>query len=124
MTSDDNSFSGAYLSLLPYARARYIPNHLLLSATDHLSSIYSTTNPLIVWGRSTGLEVINELDSLKGLLMNSAGAVNDQSGFKKKRDAGVWGFVAGAVEEGMRVRKGVEGIFGLVKGAVANVIAR
>jgi len=65
---------GSRTSLLPYARSRYFENHKLLSATDKLHKLYSSTLPPIVWARSVGLEVINELDTLKAALMMSAGA--------------------------------------------------
>jgi ubiquinone biosynthesis monooxygenase Coq6 len=63
--------------LIPYARERYIENHTILSAVDKLHKLYSTTSPPIVWARSVGLEVVNELDTLKAAFMMSAGAISD-----------------------------------------------
>lgn len=60
--------------MIPYARARYLENHTVLSAVDKLHKLYSTTASPIVWVRSVGLEVVNELDTLKAALMMSAGA--------------------------------------------------
>ena len=66
--------SGSYTSLLPYAQKRYLENHILMSGMDKLQKLYSTELSPVVWARSVGLEVINELDSLKAALMLSAGA--------------------------------------------------
>ncbi|TCD65843.1 putative ubiquinone biosynthesis monooxygenase [Steccherinum ochraceum] len=65
---------GSYTSLLPYARARYFENHKMLSAVDKLHKLYSTTAEPVVWARSVGLEVLNELDTIKTALMVSAGS--------------------------------------------------
>ncbi|KAG8691609.1 putative ubiquinone biosynthesis monooxygenase [Ceratobasidium sp. 423] len=65
---------GSYTALLPYMRARYMPNQSLLLATDSLHKLYGTTASPIVWARSTGLEIINELSTIKGALMGVAGA--------------------------------------------------
>lgn len=40
---------------------------------DKLHKLYSTTLPPVVWARSVGLEVINELDTIKAALMITAG---------------------------------------------------
>jgi ubiquinone biosynthesis monooxygenase Coq6 len=65
---------GSYTALLPYMRSRYMQNQSLLLATDTLHKLYGTTAPPVVWARSTGLEVINELSTIKGALMGVAGA--------------------------------------------------
>jgi len=96
---------GSYTALRPYPRSRYIANHALLSATDHLASLYGSKNPLAVWARSTGLEMINELDSVKGLIMRQAGGIPETRGGR----AGFWNGVAGALEG---VGKGVESVKG------------
>lgn len=44
-----------------------------MSATDKLHKLYSSTSRPIVWARSVGLEVVNELDSLKAGIMVTAG---------------------------------------------------
>lgn len=74
-----DSFSGSRTALLPYTRGRYFENHKLLSVTDKLHKLYSTTSPPLVWARSVGLEVVNELDSIKAALMISAGASSTAS---------------------------------------------
>ncbi|KAI5120265.1 hypothetical protein M0805_004601 [Coniferiporia weirii] len=65
---------GSRTTLLPYARGRYFENHKLLSVTDKLHKLYSLTLPPVVWARSVGLEVVNELDALKAAVMMSAGS--------------------------------------------------
>ncbi|CUA78090.1 ubiquinone biosynthesis monooxygenase Coq6 [Rhizoctonia solani] len=65
---------GSYTALLPYMRARYMSNQSLLLATDSLHKVYGTDAAPIVWARSTGLEIINELSAIKGALMGVAGA--------------------------------------------------
>lgn len=46
----------------------------MLSACDKLHKLYSTTAGPVVWARSVGLEVLNELDTIKAALMMSAGS--------------------------------------------------
>jgi ubiquinone biosynthesis monooxygenase Coq6 len=65
---------GSYTALVPYAQDRYFKNHKLMSAVDKLHKLYASTSEPLVWARSVGLEVLNELDSVKGAIMMSAGA--------------------------------------------------
>ncbi|KAG6866539.1 hypothetical protein C0991_002024 [Blastosporella zonata] len=65
---------GSYTTLLPYAQERYLENHTLMGAIDKLHKLYTTTFEPIVWARSVGVEVLNELDSVKAALMMIAGA--------------------------------------------------
>ncbi|THH28834.1 hypothetical protein EUX98_g5352 [Antrodiella citrinella] len=65
---------GSYTSLMSYSRARYFENHKMLAAVDKLHKLYSTTADPVVWARSVGLEVLNELDTLKAAFMVSAGS--------------------------------------------------
>lgn len=44
-----------------------------MSAVDKLHKLYSSTCEPIVWARSVGLEVLNELDTVKAALMMDAG---------------------------------------------------
>ncbi|KAI0339515.1 ubiquinone biosynthesis hydrox [Trametopsis cervina] len=71
---------GAHTALQPYARNRYFENHKTLSACDKLHKLYSSTSEPIVWARSAGLEVLNELDTIKGALMMAAGTVKEHYG--------------------------------------------
>ena len=85
---------GTHQALQPYERARYLPNQIMLSVTDHLHWLFATrpaspyTHPMhplqrslreqalraLVWARSTGLDVVNELGPLKRLLTAGAGS--------------------------------------------------
>ncbi|KAJ8095220.1 putative ubiquinone biosynthesis monooxygenase [Marasmius tenuissimus] len=65
---------GSYTALLPYTQERYFENHKVMAACDKLHKLYSTTLPPVVWARSMGLEVVNELDSIKAALMMTAGS--------------------------------------------------
>jgi len=65
---------GAYTALLPYTRERYLENHKVMAALDKLHKLYSSTSEPVVWARSVGLEVLNELDSIKAAIMMTAGA--------------------------------------------------
>lgn len=47
-----------------------------MSACDKLHKIYSTSSGPLVQLRSVGLEVLNELDSIKAAIMMSAGSVS------------------------------------------------
>ena len=58
----------------PYARERYLENHTMLSVCDKLHKIYSFTSEPVVWARSVGVEVLNELDTLKAALVLAAGS--------------------------------------------------
>ncbi|EIW58415.1 ubiquinone biosynthesis hydrox [Trametes versicolor FP-101664 SS1] len=65
---------GSRTALLPYSRARYFENHKIMAACDKLHKLYSATAEPIVWARSVGVEVLNELDSVKAAMMLSAGS--------------------------------------------------
>ena len=91
---------GAYLSLKPYPKERYLANHAVLSACDHLASLYARTDPVSIWARSTGVEVLNELGPVKDLIMRRAGSADRGTATATAtgsggHDAGAWGAVAG-----------------------------
>ncbi|WFD03382.1 Putative ubiquinone biosynthesis monooxygenase [Malassezia obtusa] len=84
---------GTDAALRPYEAARYVPNQAMLSLTDHLHWLFaprpaSAVAPApgaagavreaalraLVWARSTGLDVVNELGPLKQLLVQGAGS--------------------------------------------------
>ncbi|KAF9786394.1 ubiquinone biosynthesis hydrox [Thelephora terrestris] len=79
---------GSRTALLPYTRARWLENHKILAAVDKLHKLYSTTLPPVVWARSVGLEVINELDTIKAALMVTAGG----GGGGSRMHGGAWGW--------------------------------
>lgn len=84
---------GSRTALLPYPKARYFENHKLISATDKLHKLYGVTWPPLVWARSVGLEVINELDSIKSALMMNAGSQPARSSSNP-----LWNLAASGVE--------------------------
>ncbi|GAA5999505.1 putative N,N-dimethylaniline monooxygenase COQ6 [Rhodotorula paludigena] len=113
---------GAYLSLKEYPRERYFANHKTLSACDHLASLYARTDAPSVWIRSQGLEVLNELEPLKRLIMGQAGSGSGSGGggAKRERSAGPWGAVASALEGVSKAKD----LVGLVGGALVGQAGR
>jgi len=91
-----------------------------MAAVDKLHKIYTTDFEPVVWARSTGLEVINELDSLKTAIMMTAGA-----GAQKSSG---WGVVTEGLEtlEGaVKVARTVgEGIGGIVNANLETLVKR
>ncbi|WFD00489.1 Putative ubiquinone biosynthesis monooxygenase [Malassezia yamatoensis] len=84
---------GTDAALRPYEAARYLPNQAMLSVTDHLHWLFATTpaSPSapatgltghareaalkgLVWARSMGLDVVNELGPLKQFFLQGAGS--------------------------------------------------
>lgn len=94
---------GSYNALAGYPRERYVRNQAMLSAVDHLHWLYAapppkslgwqdtrssgegqggilrsvmseTASQALVWARSTGVEVVNEIAPLKAAFMRQAGA--------------------------------------------------
>ncbi|KAJ7583215.1 ubiquinone biosynthesis hydrox [Mycena floridula] len=117
---------GSYTALMPYAHERYFENHKLMSVMDKLHKLYSTTSEPIVWARSMGLEVLNELDTLKAAIMLSAGAASptntNHSAFTTLLNLGTSGMqTASALSSAMNVVRGAattalsRGISGLLK---------
>lgn len=94
---------GSHLSLQDYPRQRYIPNQIMLSAVDHLHWLFVTPSPpgnpsnsilgdlisrATVWSRSTGFEILNELDIVKRAIIGAAGSKRSrQSMHKSQRNA-------------------------------------
>ncbi|GAA5886474.1 hypothetical protein JCM16303_001422 [Sporobolomyces ruberrimus] len=116
--SEKGTDLGSYVGLLPYPRERYTKNHALLSTCDHLNSLYSSQLGPVVWARSTGLEVVNELSGVKELLMGGAGGNVEGSKVGGGRSAGAWGVVAGVAEGVGKVTEMVGMVGGLVGGLV------
>lgn len=81
-------------ALREYEAERYLPNQAMISVTDHLHWLFAKrpTSPYapgtpgvgqsvrqaalqaLVWARSTGLDVVNELGPLKDVLLQNAGS--------------------------------------------------
>ena len=115
--SSNHYLSGSYTSLMPYARERYFENHKVMAAIDKLHKIYSCTAQPVVWARSVGLEVINELDSVKDALMINAGAgarVQNASGwnFLAKSTENLLGFASSSKMIGTTIGAGIRQILG------------
>ena len=45
----------------------------MLGVVDKLKKLYSAGSGPVVWGRSLGVDVIDKLSGVKGLLMGAAG---------------------------------------------------
>lgn len=63
---------GSMVSLKGYERERWIPNQAVLTATDGLEKAFRTENSVLRWVRSTGMDVLEELEGVKGLIMKGA----------------------------------------------------
>ena len=107
---------GSKLALNPYPRKRYMANHNVMSFIDKLHKLYAVESQPIVWARSTGVEILNELPSLKGAMMGTAGAAKDMDKYGK---SGLWGAVANAVE----YADGARSLGGTIIGGLRNKIA-
>jgi ubiquinone biosynthesis monooxygenase Coq6 len=94
-----------------------------MSAVDKLHKLHSSTAPPVVWARSTGLEVLNELDTLKAGIVGAAGGRSSA-----RAGAGsFWDTVAGGVETlvgGTRVAEAVGGGLRSVAGGILQQFAR
>ncbi|GAA6010759.1 hypothetical protein JCM10207_005828 [Rhodosporidiobolus poonsookiae] len=112
--------AGAYLSLLAYPRARYAANHALLSTCDHLHQLYSSSNPALVWARSTGVEVLNELEGVKSWVMRRAGAGSAGGEGGRERHGGAWETVAEGLEKATQLRSVAGAVVSGVVGAVGK----
>jgi len=81
-----------------------------MAAVDKLHKIYTTDFEPVVWARSTGLEVVNELDSLKAAIMMTAGA-----GAQKYSG---WGVAA----EGLKTLEGAVKVARTVGGGIGGIV--
>ena len=102
---------------------------------DKLHKVYSTTLEPVVWARSVGVEVLNELDSVKAAMMMTAGSHRirrtgreDQQVGLELAAKGVEVF-AGGINTARTIGEGFVGILGsaltqVVKGATKNAGSR
>jgi len=123
-----SSRTGSYTALLPYAQERYLANHTMMSSVDKLHKLYSTEIQPVVWARSVGVEVLNELDSIKAGIMMTAGA---KTGSTHAGEAGVrnaWSIAGSAVQtlaSSAQAMSAIQGVLGSAIGsAVRSVAAR
>ncbi|KAI0322767.1 hypothetical protein OF83DRAFT_1160967 [Amylostereum chailletii] len=107
---------GSYTALMPYARERYLKNHAVMSVCDKLHKIYAAEAGPIVWARSVGVEVLNELDTLKAGIMMSAGSKHHNTEFSG------WNMAAAGIEAvsgGVRVARAMgDGLRSIAAGAL------
>ena len=94
-----------------------------MSACDKLHKLYSSTAEPIVWARSVGVEVLNELDSVKAALMLNAGSRATRGTSRTQIGAS---FAADGIETLARSMSGVrtltEGVAGMVGTGVRRVL--
>lgn len=55
-----------------YNGDRWAKNNAMLGVVDKLQKVYSAGSGPVVWGRSLGLDLVNKMGPLKGLLMGAA----------------------------------------------------
>ncbi|POW19276.1 hypothetical protein PSHT_04881 [Puccinia striiformis] len=110
---------GGLTALAPYARSRYLANHLVMATVDKLNKLYSLETPPIVWVRSVGVEVLNELPGLKAAMMGSAGGTPGTASSN-----GPWPAIATAYETAQKARVIVEGLGSIAAGAIVSTIHR
>jgi ubiquinone biosynthesis monooxygenase Coq6 len=92
----------------------------MMSATDKLHKLYATDVLPIVWARSVGVEVLNELDSVKAGIMMTAGAQPAQAKRKPSAASAGWNFAGDMVETLATSIKTI----GFMKEMVRNALAR
>lgn len=118
---------GSYTTLLPYGQERYLANHTIMSAIDKLHKLYSNDMGPIVWARSVGIEVLNELDSVKAAIMTIAGAQATAVREAPVRNFG-WDFTGNAVQTLAGTGKAVEilkgAMWGLMRSSIQNIASR
>jgi ubiquinone biosynthesis monooxygenase Coq6 len=110
---------GTYHALLPYTRERYFENHKVMSAVDKLHKLYSTTAEPVVWARTVGVEVLNEMDTIKAAIMTLAGSTTTKSTKDQALDLGLSAFQG--VTTGLR---GLSALSGSIGGLVSNSLAQ
>ena len=94
-----------------------------MSAVDKLHKLYAITAPPVVWARSTGVEVLNELDALKAGIISAAGGQSSPRGGASFP----WETVASGVEAlvgGARVAGAVGSGLRSVAGGILQQLAR
>ncbi|KAH8832778.1 hypothetical protein DL96DRAFT_1583324 [Flagelloscypha sp. PMI_526] len=89
---------GSHTALLPYSTERYFENHKMMSAVDKLHKLYSTRSEPVVWARSVGLEIVNELDSVKAAIMMTAGGDANKTSSRSGGGGAVWDFAGSSVQ--------------------------
>lgn len=89
----------------------------MLSAVDKLHKLYSVTAEPVVWARSVGLEVLNELDTIKAALMMSAGST------RRTNPASVgWSVAANSLQTFAKTASEVKGVGEVVTGLAGATV--
>lgn len=60
---------GSKIALEPYWSERFTPNHVMLGIVDKIHKIYSTDFAPIVWARSAGVALLNNLPFVKDFMV-------------------------------------------------------
>lgn len=105
--------------MLSYAQERYLANHVVMSAVDKLHKLYGTDNEAVVWARSVGIEIMNELDSMKAALMMFVGA---QSTKTSNIGSAPLNVVGNAVKTLATTAKSVGAVKAAIAGSLSSVI--
>lgn len=99
-----------------------------MSAVDKLHKLYSTEFEPVVWARSVGLEVLNELDVVKSAIMATAGAHSSKTTNSADAAAGInngWSVVAKGFESYASTVKAArmasQGAVGLIGGGLQGI---
>ncbi len=93
---------------------------------DKLHKIYSTTLEPVVWARSVGVDVLNELVTVKAAMMMTAGSHRSRSTGKENQQVGLElaakgvGIFANGVNTARTIGEGAVGILGSVLAQVAK----
>ncbi|KAF9005962.1 hypothetical protein BDQ17DRAFT_1352476 [Cyathus striatus] len=112
---------GSHTSLIPYAQERYLANHTIMAACDKLHKLYSTDLAPIIWARSVGVEVLNEMDSIKAALMMTAGARGVTKGNSSEHG---WNLAAKGIETLISASQTAVIVGGTLKGVLNAGIQR
>ncbi|PLW44260.1 hypothetical protein PCASD_03881 [Puccinia coronata f. sp. avenae] len=126
MAIENGQDIGGLTALAPYARARYLANHLVMATVDKLHKLYSLETAPVVWARSVGVEVLNELPGLKAAMMGSAGGVpqDDSVGGGGLPASRFWPALATTYEAAQKAKLLAQGIGSLATAALLSTIHR
>lgn len=89
-----------------------------MATVDKLNKLYSLEASPIVWARSVGVEVLNEIPVLKNAMMDTAG------GNSHPTSSGPWSMIADAYETIEKVKYLTTGLARVGVGAVSSMIQR
>jgi ubiquinone biosynthesis monooxygenase Coq6 len=105
--------------IVPYARERYFENHKMMSAVDKLHKLHASTVPPVVWARSPGVEVLNEIDTLKAGIISAAGG--DLAPVLSQAPHGKWPPVEALVSGTQVIGTGLKSVTGGILQQLARV---